>query len=35
MQIVGEPIGADEVKVLAGQKRRPSLIDCDQSFAPN
>ena len=32
MQIIGEPIGADEVKVLTGQKRRLSLIECNQEF---
>ena len=32
-QIIGEPISTDEVKVLTGQKRHPSLIECNQSFA--
>ena len=35
MQIIGQPIGADEVKVLTGQKRRLSLIECNQSFSPD
>ena len=35
MQIIGEPIGADDVKVLTGQKRRLNLIECNQSFSPD
>ena len=35
MQIIGEPISADEVKVLTGQKRHLSLKECNQSFSPD